>query len=143
MGRLGWGLALAIVALLLGAPGTVAVVHSPDRVIVRWAPGASPAEGREARARRSASWRPTLPWCSPSATATRAPTPSPGFSSWGASSVDLGAPGTETLSTDTRNCLVEDDFEGGDFALRWSADGPDGGFVRTGASARSVLLGPL
>lgn len=54
-----------------------------------------------------------------------------GFSNWGAKSVDLGAPGTEILSTDTRNSLVEDDFEIDDFADRWSADGPDGGFVRS------------
>jgi subtilisin family serine protease len=53
------------------------------------------------------------------------------FSNWGAKSVDLGAPGTETLSTDTRNSLVEDDFEVDDFAQKWSADGPDGGFVRS------------
>lgn len=52
------------------------------------------------------------------------------FSNWGPKSVDLGAPGTEILSTDARNILVDDDFEVDDFADMWSADGPDGGFIR-------------
>ena len=36
-----------------------------------------------------------------------------GFSNYGAASVDLGAPGTETLSTSARRLLFSDDFESG------------------------------
>ncbi|HYH52955.1 MAG TPA: S8 family serine peptidase [Solirubrobacterales bacterium] len=52
------------------------------------------------------------------------------FSNWGASSVDLAAPGTETLSTHPAHAFVGDTFETDDFAVMWSA-GPDGGFART------------
>jgi subtilisin family serine protease len=48
------------------------------------------------------------------------------FSDWGAKSVDLGAPGTETLST---HPLIEeeisDDFETDDFAAVWSNSGTE------------------
>ena len=54
------------------------------------------------------------------------------FSDWGQKSVDLGAPGTETLSAFPTGSVVEDDFEIDDFASKWSATGPDGGFGRTG-----------
>jgi subtilisin family serine protease len=53
------------------------------------------------------------------------------FSNWGAKTVDLGAPGTQTLSTYTRHSFVDEDFEVDDFASKWSASGPDGGFART------------
>jgi subtilisin family serine protease len=53
------------------------------------------------------------------------------FSDWGARSVDLGAPGTETLSTFPVTDLIGEDFETDDFASKWVADGPDGGFART------------
>ena len=43
-----------------------------------------------------------------------------GFSDWGASSVDIGAPGTETLSTfPVLTTSVIDDFETNDFASKW------------------------
>ncbi len=54
-----------------------------------------------------------------------------GFSDWGASSVDLGAPGTEILSTYPVRKLVDENFETDDFASKWSATGADGGFART------------
>lgn len=53
------------------------------------------------------------------------------FSNWGAKTVDLGAPGTETLSTYPITHLIQDDFEIDDFATKWTASGPDGGFART------------
>ncbi len=53
------------------------------------------------------------------------------FSNWGASTVDLGAPGTQTLSTFPITHLFEDDFEVDDFATKWTASGPDGGFGRS------------
>ncbi len=51
------------------------------------------------------------------------------FSNWGAKTVDLGAPGTETLSTYPITYLFHDDFEVDDF--EWTDSGPDGGFART------------
>ncbi len=54
-----------------------------------------------------------------------------GFSDWGASSVDLGAPGTEILSTYPLRKLVDEHFETDDFDSKWSATGVDGGFART------------
>jgi subtilisin family serine protease len=54
-----------------------------------------------------------------------------GFSDWGASSVDLGAPGTEILSTYPLRKLVDESFETDDFDSKWSATGADGGFART------------
>ncbi len=54
-----------------------------------------------------------------------------GFSDWGASSVDLGAPGTETLSTFPRRKFVDETFEANDFGSKWTATGVDGGFART------------
>lgn len=54
-----------------------------------------------------------------------------GFSNWGATSVDLGAPGTEILSTFPVRQLIDEDFEADDFELEWSDSGTDGGFART------------
>ena len=54
-----------------------------------------------------------------------------GFSDWGAKSVDLGAPGTQILSTFPITHPIEEDFEVDDFAAKWTASGPDGGFART------------
>ncbi|HXV05618.1 MAG TPA: S8 family serine peptidase, partial [Solirubrobacterales bacterium] len=53
------------------------------------------------------------------------------FSDWGAETVDLGAPGTQILSTFPITHLIQDDFEVNDFATKWTASGPDGGFART------------
>lgn len=53
------------------------------------------------------------------------------FSNWGVNTVDLGAPGTETLSAAPHRYFVEDDFEFDDFASQWTASGADGGLVRT------------
>ena len=53
------------------------------------------------------------------------------FSNWGRKSVDLGAPGTEILSTYPVHDFLVEDFEVDDFASKWSAGGPDGGFART------------
>jgi subtilisin family serine protease len=55
-----------------------------------------------------------------------------GFSDRGASSVDLGAPGTETLSTYPFVEPFADGFEAEDFGTRWEATGTDGGFERSG-----------
>jgi subtilisin family serine protease len=52
------------------------------------------------------------------------------FSNWGATTVDLGAPGTETLSTHPSTHFFQEDFEVDDFATKWIA-GPGGGFART------------
>ncbi len=50
-----------------------------------------------------------------------------GFSDWGASSVDLGAPGTETLSTfPAQDVPIADDFEANDFSSTWEASGGTG-----------------
>jgi len=54
-----------------------------------------------------------------------------GFSDWGASSVDLGAPGTEILSTYPLRKLFDEGFETDDFNSKWAATGADGGFART------------
>jgi subtilisin family serine protease len=56
------------------------------------------------------------------------------FSDWGATSVDLGAPGTETLSTYPYVTPFEDRFTVDDFASKWPATGTDGGFERTNES---------
>jgi subtilisin family serine protease len=53
------------------------------------------------------------------------------FSNWGVNTVDLGAPGTEILSTAPYRYFIEDDFEVDNFASKWTASGEDGGFVRT------------
>ncbi len=56
-----------------------------------------------------------------------------GFSDWGATSVDLGAPGTETLSTyPVSEDKFGDDFETDDFATTWSNSGTES-FGRAGA----------
>lgn len=53
------------------------------------------------------------------------------FSDFGARSVDLGAPGTEILSTYVWDDWFADDFSVDDFASRWTATGANGGFART------------
>lgn len=53
------------------------------------------------------------------------------FSDWGASSVDLATPGTETLSAYPFVTPLADDFSGDDFSSRWPATGADGGFERS------------
>jgi hypothetical protein len=53
------------------------------------------------------------------------------FSDWGRESVDLGAPGTDILSTDPFPAWFEDTFGTNDFATRWAATGAAGGFERT------------
>jgi hypothetical protein len=55
------------------------------------------------------------------------------FSDWGAGSVDLGAPGTEILSTYTVDDLLGiegENFEADDFGSKWTP-GAEGGFGRT------------
>jgi subtilisin family serine protease len=55
-----------------------------------------------------------------------------GFSDYGAISVDIGAPGTSTLSTyPGQEDLISDDFEVNDFASKWTAF--SAGFGRAGA----------
>lgn len=53
------------------------------------------------------------------------------FSDWGARSVDVGAPGTEILSTYPLGRPFEDSFTVDDFAAKWTATGANGGFART------------
>jgi subtilisin family serine protease len=53
------------------------------------------------------------------------------FSDYGPTSVDIGAPGTETLSTYPYVAPVEETFSANDFATRWPASGANGGFQRT------------
>jgi subtilisin family serine protease len=43
------------------------------------------------------------------------------FSNYGASSVDLGAPGVNILSTSSQRTIFADDFEGGDFGTKWTS----------------------
>lgn len=52
------------------------------------------------------------------------------FSNRGAKSVDLGAPGTQTLSAYPLGSVFADDFEKNDFEDRWQASGKSGGFTR-------------
>jgi subtilisin family serine protease len=56
-----------------------------------------------------------------------------GFSDYGATTVDVGAPGTEILSTYPVEAppSFTDDFESSNFNVNWSASGTDGGFRRT------------
>ena len=56
------------------------------------------------------------------------------FSDWGPTSVDIGAPGTETLSTYPYETPFEETFTANDFATKWPATGADGGFQRTNES---------
>lgn len=56
------------------------------------------------------------------------------FSDWGATSVDLGAPGTETLSTYPLSDPFFENFAEEDFATKWPATGAAGGFERTDES---------
>jgi len=56
------------------------------------------------------------------------------FSDWGATSVDLGAPGTETLSTYPYSTPFEDTFTVNNFNSKWPATGANGGFERTNES---------
>jgi subtilisin family serine protease len=61
-----------------------------------------------------------------------------GFSDWGASSVDLGAPGTETLSTfPVLTPTLVDDFEANDFAAKWETT------AGTGMGLATAGDGPL
>jgi subtilisin family serine protease len=53
------------------------------------------------------------------------------FSDYGAASVDLGAPGTEILSTYPFFNPVNDHFSANDFASKWTATGASGGFARS------------
>lgn len=53
------------------------------------------------------------------------------FSDWGAVSVDLGAPGTETLSSHPAGTRYLETFEVNDFGTKWTATGANGGFGRT------------
>ncbi len=54
------------------------------------------------------------------------------FSDWGQTSVDLGAPGTETLSTYPAKVEhIDDDYETDDFSTTWSNTGGEG-FGRAG-----------
>jgi subtilisin family serine protease len=57
-----------------------------------------------------------------------------GFSDWGATSVDLGAPGTEILSTYPYVTPFEEDFEVDEFSSQWPPSGADGGFERANES---------
>jgi subtilisin family serine protease len=61
-----------------------------------------------------------------------------GFSDYGLASVDLGAPGTETLSADITTRPYQEDFEGSGFGS-WSVAAPatDGGFVRSPAAPQT------
>ncbi len=54
-----------------------------------------------------------------------------GFSDWGARSVDVGAPGTEILSTYPYDMPIDETFAVDDFASKWTATGVNGGFART------------
>jgi hypothetical protein len=54
-----------------------------------------------------------------------------GFSDWGAISVDLGAPGTETLSAYPFSAPIDDNFQVNDFSSKWTATGTNGGFQRS------------
>jgi subtilisin family serine protease len=56
------------------------------------------------------------------------------FSDWGATTVDLGAPGTEILSVYPQIAYVTETFTVDDFASKWIATGADGGFARTNES---------
>ncbi|HEX7292228.1 MAG TPA: S8 family serine peptidase [Conexibacter sp.] len=60
----------------------------------------------------------------------------PSFSNFGATTVDVGAPGTEILSAYPEEAppSFEDDFEVNDFNANWNATGADGGFRRTSES---------
>jgi subtilisin family serine protease len=61
-----------------------------------------------------------------------------GFSDWGASSVDLGAPGTETLSTfPVMITTLVDDFETNDFSSKWETT------AGTGMGRAAAGDGPL
>jgi subtilisin family serine protease len=54
------------------------------------------------------------------------------FSDWGHTSVDLGAPGTQTLSTfPVKSTDFSEDFEANDFSSKWTSGG--GGFGRAAA----------
>jgi subtilisin family serine protease len=56
------------------------------------------------------------------------------FSDWGSTSVDLGAPGTETLSSYPYFTPFEEHFTIDDFSSKWPATGAGGGFERTNES---------
>jgi thermitase len=55
------------------------------------------------------------------------------FSDWGLTSVDLGAPGTSTLSTYAgQETPIEDDFQSNDFSTRWTVGGAGFGRAASG-----------
>jgi subtilisin family serine protease len=54
-----------------------------------------------------------------------------GFSNFGAASVDLGAPGAQTLSTYPFRPVLDEDFELADLGAKWAATGANGGFERS------------
>jgi thermitase len=56
------------------------------------------------------------------------------FSDFGATTVDVGAPGTEILSTFPIVKPVDESFSADDFASKWTATGRGGGFARTDES---------
>jgi subtilisin family serine protease len=60
-----------------------------------------------------------------------------GFSDYGATSVDLGAPGTEVLSAYPTSPRYQESFGADDFAGKWSATGLNGGFGRTNESPQT------
>jgi subtilisin family serine protease len=64
-----------------------------------------------------------------------------GFSDWGDETVDLGAPGTQILSTyPAEENVVADDFEAEDFSVRWRNQfGAEGGFELTGEAPLTSL----
>jgi subtilisin family serine protease len=53
------------------------------------------------------------------------------FSDYGPTSVDIGAPGTETLSAYPYLTPFEETFSADDFTTKWAASGVSGGFQRT------------
>lgn len=56
-----------------------------------------------------------------------------GFSDWGSVSVDLGAPGTEVLSTYPAKLVpIDDDFETNNFSSRWTSGGAGFGRAASG-----------
>ncbi len=60
-----------------------------------------------------------------------------GFSDYGATSVDLGAPGTEVLSAYPTTARYRESFGADDFAGKWSSTGANGGFGRTSESPQT------
>jgi len=53
------------------------------------------------------------------------------FSDWGPTTVDVGAPGTQILSTYPWDTAIDETFAVDDFASKWRATGLSGGWART------------